>query len=1703
MNRRPFFAGLIATCDRPHLLAQRALPSIAAQSRPPDALIVVDDSLPRNRRRNEQAVRAFESHSGVPVIYVPNRREKGAGGAWNTGAMEALARWRPDRVHLAFLDDDDEWKPHHLATAEAAIRRNNADFVTAAFERRESACRFILPPPPILDARAFLVGNPGVAGSFFIVKLSAFLRAGMFDEGLFACSDRDLCIRLALLPDLVYSPLAQCTAVHHADDTRPRLSNYGGKARLDGLSRFAEKYREWMTESEFVDFRKRARKLFGWRESNQKSPPKIRRKKSAANQRIAENEKIALVVGVIADTQNGADGLFGDLLELSRDARLSSLDVVVMPSSGSGRGRLEKELSRWRKAGLRAYRIDAGKLRGTLRTAFSSIDGLRSIAVNRSILQRCAARIAWHYYNPVCWILDGDCRLYALAADGRGFCRFTPDYAGEIIRLRKTGFAAAVGEVTGAAPLPRAMTVRTQLVDLLHFLSRMAKPGGSLRLGENKSADPSGDYFHDCEGQRFLESPAGFNPLSPDSDADDFLRALPELIRRILSGDAVTRPLLSCGDMKEIHRGPNTLIFDMNALRQCPNGFAFGKPAQIRRQDEVWKILNAVIFNRQTCVGNFPVIQIRDGESPQAPDIKRLVEDVAGRAFIAALANATDRHRFTNPQILIDYLTQNGADFFQKARQNAQLRMEELEASFFRIRGLAESMRGILADANGGMETTPHNVREAAGAALDDVVHRFSPTTFRTLQRRVKKRLDEILSPDALTAFPEFCRTYVAFGESDKTEWRRWLSGEHEKNANAILTRLYPHRHFRLLGTGAEGTVFADGKLARKILRSWDSRSIPDRTFLPSLAEKWGADENLYPVLGWRRDGGDAVLTLPFEKTAPYRGGLGAGITAMLAAMMKLGVLHWNLTPRNLRRRGQEVRVIDYGRDVHSFVERNFDLTVRRAWLCWRWHFRPDLKALMTASLTRCDLPELRGYEKMREAARLFGARSRPKDSAITEILRGRPKSMLDFGCGKGKNAIAFAERGIRVAACDPAMPQAISEKLSAAGIHAATTPKDFYGESFDAILLRHVVCEIRSEVALRKCLADLRRLVSPTGRVVITMCGLDGLVRDTTCAEHLFSRGADLEKRFFYRKRIRQTGAIRPHVHRPENRLLREFSRAGFAVASRREFPDIDLSRFESCGGVLQFTLKPISPFPQTTLIIRACAMESETLEFQVRHLIRQLNFPRGFAEIMLAVDGKETGFLRRHHKGDLPSLMRAAKRLKMEGWIDRIVIPPTATSALRMLNRKWLGLDCAATHSKINAPLAVVFAAFDACKTPFALHMDADIIIGREDAQHDYLGAILAAMQKRDAITMSLNIPGTKKSPARENNGAPFRLEVRAGVTNLTRLKKLLPLPNHPENGQIALSWHRAADEAIRRRGLVSLRGGDQRLFAIHPPNEFKNRGESWNIIVDRAERGFFPAQQQGYQDWNGSDAEWILPERAERFVVVICGRNVARGRIDRCLDSLLAQRYKDWGAVVIDDASRPALSDYLRLRIAAHAGRFSHLIRWKCAGELANLTFAVHRFCADSESIIVTLDLDDALIGDDVLDYLAHAYNEGADVTVGSMLRTDKYAEYPVSFDNPRNRRGGGNVWQHLRSFKKQLFDSVPNSALRDDDGEYFHPAEDWAYILPIVEAAKNPVWIHRPLYLHEPGVKRDSNYKLARESAIARIIKKFAGKGAKEC
>ena len=105
---------------------------------------------------------------------------------------------------------------------------------------------------------------------------------------------------------------------------------------------------------------------------------------------------------------------------------------------------------------------------------------------------------------------------------------------------------------------------------------------------------------------------------------------------------------------------------------------------------------------------------------------------------------------------------------------------------------------------------------------------------------------------------------------------------------------------------------------------------------------------------------------------------------------------------------------------------------------------------------------------------------------------------------------------------------------------------------------------------------------------------------------------------------------------------------------------------------------------------------------------------------------------------------------------------------------------------------------------------------------------------------------------------------------------------------------------------------------------------------------------------------------------------------------------------------------------------------------------------------------------------------------------MLRTDKCVQYPVTFSHPRRARGG-NVWQHLRSFKKHLYDALPGDYLKIG-GEWIPFAEDWAFMLPMVEMARKPVHITEPLYFYEPTGSKDERTRVMREDLIHEIVSK---------
>jgi broad specificity phosphatase PhoE len=204
------------------------------------------------------------------------------------------------------------------------------------------------------------------------------------------------------------------------------------------------------------------------------------------------------------------------------------------------------------------------------------------------------------------------------------------------------------------------------------------------------------------------------------------------------------------------------------------------------------------------------------------------------------------------------------------------------------------------------------------------------------------------------------------------------------------------------------------------------------------------------------------------------------------------------------------------------------------------------------------------------------------------------------------------------------------------------------------------------------------------------------------------------------------------------------------------------------------------------------------------------------------------------------------------------------------------------------------------------------------------------------------------------------------------------------------------------------------------------------------------------------------------------------------------MLAMKVDSWGAVVVDDASEPLTTEYLKLFTDRYPGRFTLMQPRQRRGQLANMTAAIRRVCVDPESVIITLDIDDALIGSDVIGRVRAEYDDGADATVGAMLRTDKHKHYEVNLDDPRGHRGG-NVWQHLRTFKKKLFDAIPDNELRIG-GKYVDIAVDWAFMLPIVESASSPRWIREPLYLYETSGLGKTDTRPARDAQIAEISRR---------
>jgi len=254
-------------------------------------------------------------------------------------------------------------------------------------------------------------------------------------------------------------------------------------------------------------------------------------------------------------------------------------------------------------------------------------------------------------------------------------------------------------------------------------------------------------------------------------------------------------------------------------------------------------------------------------------------------------------------------------------------------------------------------------------------------------------------------------------------------------------------------------------------------------------------------------------------------------------------------------------------------------------------------------------------------------------------------------------------------------------------------------------------------------------------------------------------------------------------------------------------------------------------------TLLIKACAMDANSAEHQVRHIVEQLVGPSDFAERILVIDPHEGPFLRQHNPGDLEVLLTTAHSLADCGVLDRVLIAPKDPVTVSVVNRSWFGVECSETHSIEGIPISPQLWAFEQVSTRYVLQCDVDTLVGRLDRDHDYLSEMIAACEPPDVMGVAFNIPHDPRSKPQLYRAAPgeYKPEVRCGLLDLERLRENCPLPNQLVGDQLEQPWYRSLLDYQRQHGLRTLRGGSPETFYIHPVNPLKNDPDTLARVRD----------------------------------------------------------------------------------------------------------------------------------------------------------------------------------------------------------------------------------------------------------------------------
>lgn len=206
----PLVSVIIPTYNRGSLIKE-TIESVLQQTYHNYELIIVDDA-----STDKTADWIAENYPQLQLIRLS--QNLGNAGARNKGLQVAQGDF------IAFLDHDDRWLPTYLLTQVATLQSHPTAVLSYCdyFEIREDNSKYLhnLKPWSIYPDFTYhlLMQNVIHSLSLAVMRKSALLEVGFFNESLRICNDIELYLRFSIIGTIIHLPQALVCKYNHQDN---------------------------------------------------------------------------------------------------------------------------------------------------------------------------------------------------------------------------------------------------------------------------------------------------------------------------------------------------------------------------------------------------------------------------------------------------------------------------------------------------------------------------------------------------------------------------------------------------------------------------------------------------------------------------------------------------------------------------------------------------------------------------------------------------------------------------------------------------------------------------------------------------------------------------------------------------------------------------------------------------------------------------------------------------------------------------------------------------------------------------------------------------------------------------------------------------------------------------------------------------------------------------------------------------------------------------------------------------------------------------------------------------------------------------------------------------------------------------------------------------------------------------------------------